>query len=332
MPPCPTRRAVLGGGAATFAAIALSACGIRLEDDAPRLPGVPERRPIPAESFLLALWRHTGDLERRAAGLGGVVTGLPARLAALHREQAMVLRAELATLGVPESVLADAERSTASVTSGTTTGTTGPTGSATTSSATTPAPSGPKALAAEEASDLGPTAIASLAQVSSAAVPLVGSVLAQRSAAATLLGAPARWPEPAWSTPSLAATYLETTRAAVYGFEVVTAQSPGGAQHRLAAATLASLRARAARQETWAGESAGPPDLAYPLPFAVTTPAAARRLAVAVLTDLRAAVARELGTAGEDTVALGMLVQWLADSEVLASRWGVALAPFPGLK
>lgn len=326
MPPCPTRRVVLGGGAAAFAAIALSACGIRLEDDAPRLPGTPEREPIPAESFLLALWRHTSDLEARAAGLGGVVTGLPARLAALHREQATVLRAELAALGVPESVLAGAGRGPA--TSGTTTGTAPPTSTATTS----PAASGPKALAAEEASDLGPTAIASLGQVPSTAVPLVGAVLAQRSAAATLLGAPAQWPDPAWSTPSLAATYLETTRAAVYGFEVVTAQSPKGAQRTLAASTLAILRARAAQQETWAGESAGPPDLAYPLPFAVTTPAAARRLAVTVLTELRAAVARELGTGGSDTAALGMLVRWLADTEVLASRWGVPLAPFPGLK
>jgi len=50
-----------------------------------------------------------------------------------------------------------------------------------------------------------------------------------------------------------------------------------------------------------------------------------------VLTDLRAAVARELGSAGGDVGPLGAVVQWLADTEVLASRWGVALAPFPGL-
>ena len=334
-PVCPTRREVGGLAIGALAAMSLSACGIRLEDDAPRVPGIPERKPIPGEAFLLALWRHTGDLERRASGLGGPVTGLPARLAALHRQQGQVLRAELGRLGIPESVLAETERAPASATgrpsssgnpSFTTAPTDGPTGSATAATA------GPEALAAEEASDLGPTAIASLTQVDGSVVPLIGSVLAQRSAAATLLGKPAAWPEPAWSVPSLAATYLETTRSAVYGFEVVAAQSPSGAQHTLAASTLASLRARAARQETWAGEAAGPPDLAYPLPFAVTTPAAARRLAVTLLTQLRAAVARELGTAGQDTGALGMLVRWLADTEVLASRWGVALAPFPGLK
>jgi len=339
-PARPTRREVAGLGVGALAAISLSACGIRLEDDAPRVPGIPERKPIAAEAFLLALWRHTSDLEHRAAGLGGLASGLPARLAALHRQQAAVMRAELATLGVPETVLAEAERAEATTTSPgpsptgavATSTRSGPTGASTASTAGTPTASGAAELAAEEASDLGPTAIASLTQVASSAVPLVGSVLAQRAAAATLLGKPAAWPEPAWSVPSLAATYLETTRSAVYGFEVVAAQSPSGAQHTLATTTLASLRARAARQEAWAAASAGAPDLAYPLPFAVTTSAAARRLAVAVLTQLRAAVARELGTAGKDTGALGMLVQWLADTEVLASRWGVPLAPFPGLK
>ena len=51
----------------------------------------------------------------------------------------------------------------------------------------------------------------------------------------------------------------------------------------------------------------------------------------AVLAWLRAAGARDLGTAGTDTAALGLLVRWLGETEVLASRWGVRLAPFPGL-
>jgi hypothetical protein len=192
-------------------------------------------------------------------------------------------------------------------------------------------PGGSGDLAAAEASDLGPTAISSLARVLAGVVPLVGSVLAQRSAAATLLGQPATWPDAAWKGQSLAATFLATTRSAVYAFEVVAAQSPTGAQRTLATSTLSALRARAATQEAMAGSSAGPADLAYPLPFPVTTPAAARRLAVDVLTRLRAAGARDLGTAGSDTTALGLLVRWLGETEVLASRWGVPLAPFPGL-
>jgi hypothetical protein len=167
--------------------------------------------------------------------------------------------------------------------------------------------------------------------VSTSVIPLVGSVLAQRAAAASLLGAPTTWPEPTWSAPSLAASYLESTRAAVYAFEVVAAQSPTGAQHTLALATLAALESRGQDQESLAGASAGPPALGYPLPFPVTTPAAARKLAVQVLTDLRASVARDLGSTAGDIGPLGALVQWLADTEVLASRWGVPLAAFPGL-
>ncbi len=338
MPPCPTRRGVLTAGVGlalgSVAAMSLAACGIRLEDDAPRVPLIPTRAPISGEAFLIALWRHSDDLAERATSLGGPATGLPARLAGLHRRQVAVLQSELLRLGVPQKVLDDATAPSTTPTPGATTSTAPTTGASTTGPATGSGTSpvlGPKALAAQEASDLGPTAIASLARVPSSAVPLVGSVLAQRAAATILLGAPATWPEPTWSAPSLAASYLESTRAAVYAFEVVAAQSPTGAQRTLALATLATLQSRESEQESLAGASAGPAALGYPLPFAVTTPAAARRLAARVLTDLRASVARDLGSTSGDLGPLGALVQWLADTEVLGSRWGVQLAAFPGL-
>ena len=49
-----------------------------------------------------------------------------------------------------------------------------------------------------------------------------------------------------------------------------------------------------------------------------------------VLAELRASVARDLGSTGGDIGPLGALVQWLAETEVLASQWGVKLAAFPG--
>jgi hypothetical protein len=52
---------------------------------------------------------------------------------------------------------------------------------------------------------------------------------------------------------------------------------------------------------------------------------------VHLLTELRSSVARELASAGASDGPLGSLVQWLAETEVLASRWGIALEPFPGL-
>ena len=338
MPPCPTRRGVLALGLGSAVAMSLAACGIRLEDDAPRLPLGTTRQPIAGEAFLLALWRHSDDLAERAASLGGASTGLPARLAALHRRQVAVLKAELLRLKVPQKIFDAATggataSSTGAGSRGTASAPTGSTPSRTSTGAvgSSPTAAGPRGLGAQEASDLGPTAIASLATVPAAAIPLVGSVLAQRGAAAALLGAPATWPEPTWSAPSLASSYLASTRAARYAFEVVAAQSPKGAQHTLALSTLAALESRAEAQESLAGDSAAPAALAYPLPFPVTTPGAARRLAVHVLTELRAAVATDLGSTNGDVGPLGAVVGWLTDTEVIASRWGVALSPFPGL-
>lgn len=42
-------------GALTLSATALAGCGLRLEDDAPDIPFVPERDPIPGEAVLLAV-------------------------------------------------------------------------------------------------------------------------------------------------------------------------------------------------------------------------------------------------------------------------------------
>lgn len=319
MPPRPTRRALLAFGGASVVATSLAACGIRLEDDAPRVPLLPTRTPIPGEGFLVALWHHTVDLAGHAATIGGSASALPARLAILHRSQAEVLHFELVRLGVPASVLDATTRPS------TTPGTASPTSS--------PAASSVRGLAAAEASALGPTAIASLAKVSQGLVPLVGSMLAQRAVAARLLGSTVAWPDPTWSVPSLAATYLESTRSAVYGFQVVAAQSSGGdAQRTLADSTLATLQARARLQSELAGAAARPPALAYPLPFPATSIDSARRLATTVLTQLRAAVARDLGSAGGDVGPLGAVVQWLAETEEMAYRWGLTLTPFPGLK
>lgn len=344
MPPCPSRRAALVLGVGALAATTLAACGIRLEDDAPHLPLVPTREPVAGEAFLVGLWHDCEALAAAATALGGAAGALPARLAGLHLEQSRVLRAELDRLGVPAKVL-DAPAPSATATSrpaptsgspsrtGTGTATSGSStpGTGTPATGTTAAQGGPQGLAAMEAAALGGSAFRSLAHAVSPAAPLFGAALAQRGAAAALLGGEVAWPEPAWDSPSLAASFLESTRAATYGFEVVAAQSPTGAQRTLARSTLRALRARGLAQESLAGSSAGPPPLAYPLPFPVTTPAAARRLAVHLLTELRSAVARQLGSVGAGEGPLGSLVQWLAETEVLASRWGVALEAFPGL-
>jgi len=331
-PSSPTRRDVLALGA-RFSALALAsaslaACGIRFEDDATGGPGSPARRPLAGEPYLLSLRRRSLELATQAKALKGPVKGLPARLAVLHTRQAEVLGTELLRLGVPASVVDEPVPTT---TSSTATGMTTSSTTGATPPASATAAGGPQVLATSEASDLGPAAVRSLAGVPADVLPLAGAVLAQRAAAAALLGSPAPWPEPTWSEPSLAASYLQSTRAAVYGFQVVAAQSPTGAQGTLAKTTLAVLEARQARQEALAGTAAAPPPLGYPLPFPVTTPAGARKLATHVLSELLAAGARDLGSTGGEAGPLGSVVQWLADTEVLASRWGIPLAAFPGL-
>ena len=357
MPCAPSRRTVLAALGLAAVAVPLSACGIRLEDDAPRVPLIPTREPIPGEGVLLGLWLGAGDLARQAAELGGAAKTLPARLATLHEEQAEVLRSLLRSLGVPDRVVAEAQslhqaRTAAPTTAAaaatsnntTTTGLPAPTPSSSSPPAerTSPAapatpggtPTGatPASLGAAEAATLSADSFAELARLGRDTVVTPAAALAQRAAAATLLGEPPLWPTPrSLVAPTLAADALEASRAATYGMEVVAAQSQGS-QRRLATATLATLRARAATQEGLAGDSAPPASLGYPLPFAVTGSGAARRLAVHVLDGLRARQAAAVAQAAGAVTSLVACLQWLAEAEVLCQRWGLEPEPFPGLR
>ena len=349
MPCAPGRRTVLAALGLAAVAVPLSACGIRLEDDAPRVPLIPTREPIRGEGLLLGLWLGATDLAEKAAELGGAAKALPARLATLHEEQADVLRSLLRSLGVPDRVVAEAEKlHRVQATAPTTTGLPAPTSSSSSPAGTSPAstatsapaatPSGassapsPASLGAVEAATLSADSFAELGRLGRDTVGMPAAALAQRAAAATLLGEPPVWPTPrSLVAPALAADALEATRAAVYGMEVVAAQSRGG-QRRLATATLATLRVRAAAQEGPAGDSAPPASLGYPLPFAVTTSGAARRLGVHVLDGLRARQAAATARAAGDVTSLVACIQWLAEAEVLCQRWGLEPQPFPGLR
>jgi hypothetical protein len=339
---------VLGALGLAAVTVPLAACGIRLEDDAPRLPLVPTREPVPGEAFLLGLWLGSTDLADEASALGGAASALPARLAALHRSQADVLRTLLRTAGVPDAAVRDAERrhaaaATSSPSAPTSSSVTSPSSSSGSpgASATSPGPSpaGPtessgapsrSTLAASEAAALSAESFAALGALDAETVTTPAAALAQRATAATLLGRAPAWPTQEEVSPVLASAALEATRAAVYGLEVAAAQSRGS-QRRLATTTLATLRARATRLQGLADDSAGPPSLGYPLPFAVTGAASARRLAQHVLSGLRASHAAAPARAAGDPSGLVATVQWLTEAEGLCHRWGLPLEPFPGL-
>lgn len=296
-------RRILLGAVVGAVGLPATACGIRLEDDAPRVPLVPTRTPLAAEAQLVALTRDTAALAAWAASLPGA---LPADLATLHRRQHTVLRTTLLRRQVP---------------SGSVDGTTTPTPS--------PSPSGGRpALAAAEAA--AAATAGTLAGVARDLRATVAALHAQRYAAASLLtGRPpvvAREPV----TDDLVRELAAGTAAAVWFLEVVSARSTGSQRSR-SDATLETLRDLLTDQV--AGGSRPAAALGHPLPFPVDSPGDAARLAREVLTTLRADHGRHLEALVTSHGAAGMaaVTRWLGTVETEAHRWGVTLAPFPGL-
>lgn len=97
VPARPSRRLLLTG-ALTLSVTAVTGCGVRLEDDAPDIPFVPTREPIPGESALLAML--------------GALEGSDEQYA---DERAELLRQALLEAQVPQDLVADV---TAPATSG----------------------------------------------------------------------------------------------------------------------------------------------------------------------------------------------------------------------
>jgi len=304
------RRTVVAGVVA--AVLPTAGCGIRLEDDAPRVPLVPTRTPVPAEAELVALTRGTAALAELAATVPGAVA---ADLATLHRRQHTVLRSTLLADGVPAADL-DAAPSAS------------PTATATSSpSATTTG--GRAALAAAEGASAATAA--GFAGVSDDLRATIASLHAQRYAAAALLsGRPPTVPLDPVGGDQVSALATAAS-AAVYFLEIVSARSTG-AQRDRSDATLAALRDL--RADQLAGGAQPDDSLGHPLPFPVDDAAAAARLARASLTTLRAAYGEHLGpiVASDGGRGLAALTRWLGTVEVEAHRWGVDLEPFPGLE
>jgi hypothetical protein len=306
------RRSVLGLGGGALA-LAVAGCAVRLEDDAPRIPLVPTRGPLPGESALLELLAQTQGLAKAAAAFGSSGGATVARLATLHREQATRLVTVLRAEGVPARLVTPAQ------------------------AGATPAPAVPTsdtALGRLEVSALRPVPERVTAVAQADLFPMVCAVLAQRAAAAQLLKVGVPGPAGPWPSAGLAVAPLQAVRAGVYGFEVVAAQSSTADRAR-AASTLARLRVLAGQAQTLAGSQAPPAELGYALPFPVHTPATARRLARHVLEGLRGALAGEFAeltaAGGRGRAAAPQLIRWLGTAEAELSRWGGVLAPFPGL-
>ncbi len=300
----PGRRLFLVGVGASVL-VPLSGCGIRLEDDAPRVPLVPARTPVPGEELLTALTR---ECDRLAALCSRVPGALAGDLGVLHARQHTVLRTALLRAGVPDDALDDPSPS--------------PGATASPAPVTTAALGSAEALSATRAP-----------RFSVCAGPLrvsVAALHAQRFAAATLLTGTA--PRVAGTAPTGAVVdgLVTATDAAVYLAEVGTARTSGTRRTR-GTATLAALRGL--RADLVAGGDAPSPVLGVPLPFAVRTGADVDRLFRETLSTLRATVGSSLDAllTADAPAGLAAATRWLGAVEVEAHRWGVPLAPFPGL-
>ncbi|MEP7034548.1 MAG: DUF4439 domain-containing protein [Actinomycetota bacterium] len=303
-----SRRAVLIALAAG-SVTAVSGCRVQLEGGKPSIPAVAVRRRIKDESALLTVLEETRSLESLANAVSDGPASIAGQLALVHHTQAAVIESSLRQGGVAQALL----------------------GSSATSvlfPRTLHPPVLPLGvLSAAESGSLGDVALADL---STARVALIGSLLAQRVAAVTLLGGtvvrvPSSGPNGGAGVP-----LLEATRAAVYGFEVVAAQMDSRGM-ALAVSTLAAVRSEASELESLVGPSAPPPPLGYRLPFSVLDANSARRLAMHLIKTLLSAQAAALEPAVGDSDTLCAVVRRLAESESISSRWGVAPAAFPGL-
>ena len=312
---------------------------------------------MPEEQALLRAHRDAVRLQEMAEGLVGSSTPLTVLLANVHRLQAGVFESVLRAGGVPPAEIAATPKATPTSTASATPTTTPPTTPATTPAATGTAggataapallPTGVGELIAAEAEAFSAQALSDLAGISRDQVTLIGSMTAQRAAAIRLLGGqlppdgtppgavPGTVPGTVGGTLAgpvgeVAAIQLDAVRSAVYGFEVVAAQTD--ARHRtMAATTLGALRTTASELEGLAGSVARPIPLGYVLPFPVGTPVAALKLATHLMTTLLEAIASQLPAVAGEAAGLMGTVGVLADVSVDAVAWQVPLAAFPGL-
>jgi hypothetical protein len=342
----PTRRLVTAGALGALV-VALAGCGIRLEDDAPRVPLVPTREPIPAED---ALVRLLGAVQSASVASFVTTDRLGPLLLPLHARQATVLHDALRQRAVPESTLPTATPSpTASATpTGTPTATT-PGGTAAPGASASPGAALPRRSVVEVESTVL-AAGTGLADAEAELRPMLVALLGQAEAAVLLSGgaggasiptptptassspsAPPGAP-PTWSSPAVLAPFVTAVRRATFLLEVAAARSPKAVRTAWLR-DITALQALTADLVTAAGDAAPLPDLAQTLPRPVTTPDEAATLATEAMATLLATTGGALRTLtdSDPEAALAAVPGWLGTVAATAHRHGTRLTAFPGL-
>lgn len=294
------RRAVLAI-ALTGSVAALTGCGIRMESDAPHIPGVKKQGP-PADQAVL---RKVLKTVAAGAALAATESSTWAeRLAKVHRAQRDRLTKVMATQGMTPSPAPTA-------------------GNGGTVSDTSLVP-----LDQFEHGAAGEMKL--LVGLSTRNLPMAAAIAVTHAAAAQVLGAP---DNPSGVTaPKTAAVeaILPSLRAAVYALEVIIAKTPL-ADRKKAEATLTTLRATRAIWEASLGKDVPPSPDGFTLPLQPTTAARRQKLAQRVLTDLIDACAGQvIATRGDRGAFIGLTTLW-SDATAQLWLWGAKPVPFPGL-
>ena len=305
-------------------AVLLAGCGIRLEDDAPRVPLVPTRTPIPGETELVALLLGSRTLAAAASA---------PYAAGLARQEA-VLDAALRERGVPQSLLAAAtEPSGGPRSGGLPSGASGSVSGTSGGVTGTPQRADLGALAARGALD-------ALAAVP-VAEPALRTMLASLATARLLLAATLKQPVPSPPEPGAlpepaASDLLAAMRQGAYGLEIAAARSSPDPQEKSdprekAEAALHTVRGWVLRLEDHLGAAAPPRPAAYALPLEVSDNTTARRLIRHVTGALVSTCGTTLSGLSQDPAATRSGIGWLSATARLDRSWGAPWTPFPGL-
>ncbi|HWC23105.1 MAG TPA: DUF4439 domain-containing protein [Flexivirga sp.] len=293
------RRAVLAAALAGSVA-GLSGCGIRLESDAPHIPGIKKQGPPPDQKPLEQLFfalRKTAT----AAASAPAADLWAGKLGTMHLAQAKRLTAVMSTQGMK----VPSYHYSSSGASG-------------------------DLVDYKSAERINARRIGSLTDVTERNLPMAAAIAVTQNAAAHVLG---EYVEPAGgSVPKTAVVeaILPSLRAAAYALEVIIAKTPLDARKR-AEATVTMLHATRATWEASLGKDVPPSPDGFTLPVNPTTDDARQKLAQRVLTDLITACAGQVtATRGDQGAFIGLTTLW-ADSTAQLWRWGAAPAPFPGL-
>lgn len=281
----------------------LTACSIRLESDAPAIPGIPTQGPPADTSALQATVRSR---ESALSLLRQPSKGLQTALKPAYSTQLTRLQAVMASAGMPEA------------TPLTTTPTTSTVGFET-----------------FIRGELSAATFARIAGVGTTYLSMLASVSALDAAVAlSPQGLASAGPAPAWPTaavPSAVAVgLLPAVREAVYGLEVIAAKTALTGR-ALVTGTLHTMYPIRAQLEAVAGDAAPPLHSTYLLGPEPRTDQARTTLGRRLLTAVVAACAGQAVATKGSADQVGALLQVWGTVLTTSWTWGVAPVAFPGL-